>query len=141
MSISSIFAFVLASAAARTKSVQVARPSEEKRIAALEARIAELEGDVERANIQYRRDQDLIDRWRTRAFYAEARIGSAFTQEQAAAALQQQANLAQQYNAQQAMNAQNVYGQGLGQMLGAQQLSPLEWCNCVPARHDLFLKR
>jgi hypothetical protein len=89
MSISSILALVLAGGAAKAKSSQVARPSE-ARIAALEgerdrqyeenvgliARIAELEGDVARANIQYRRDQDLIDIWRKRALFAEAPAGA-----------------------------------------------------------------
>jgi hypothetical protein len=32
---------------------------------------------------------------------------------------------------------QNFYGEGLPQMLGA-QAQALEWCNCVPARHDMF---
>lgn len=56
------------------------------------------------------------------------------------AALQQQ-NLMAQYHQQAAMNAQNFYGQGLGQMLGLAQAQALgDFCNCVPARHDMFLR-
>ena len=157
MSVSSVLAFMLAGVAAKAKSVQVARRSE--RIAELEAerdrqyeenaalivRIAELEGDVARANIQYRRDQELIDIWRDRALTAfdvgrDAPARPDWRQYQAAAAAQAaqaQYNPLAQYNAQQAMNAQNYQAMGL---LGAQQLSPLEWCNCVPARHDMFLR-
>jgi hypothetical protein len=51
---------------------------------------------------------------------------------------------AQQMN----MNAQQAqHHQGLAQQnyfqgnLGAQAQTTLEWCNCVPARHDMFLPR
>jgi hypothetical protein len=48
---------------------------------------------------------------------------------------QQQAQQYQQNLA--AMQQQNSLNQGL---LGAQGLQmPAEWCNCVPARHDMFL--
>jgi hypothetical protein len=48
---------------------------------------------------------------------------------------QQNAQLAQQQ--QLAAMQQNYLNQGL---LGAQGLQmPAEWCNCVPARHDMFL--
>ena len=170
MSVSSILAFVAAGVAAKVKSSQVARLS--KRIEELEgerdrqyeanagliARIAELEDDVHRANVQYRRDQDLIDVWRTRALYAEAPQGALvpagpdfrppqIAQQQAqmlqAQALQQQAYANQglaQYNAQQAMNAQN-YAHGLGAigLLGAQSLIDAElFCNCVPSRSQVW---
>ena len=158
MSISSVLAFVLAGVAAKAKSVQVARRSE--RIAELEAerdrqyeenaalivRIAELEGDVARANIQYRRDQELIDIWRERALGGGAQQPPPQIALQQAAAQLQQA----QYNAQAAMNAQNLGAQYQNQMLGqqvpmgllgAQTLIDAElFCNCVPARHDMFLR-
>jgi len=160
MSVSSVLAFVLAGVAAKAKSVQVARRSE--RIAELEAerdrqyeenaalivRIAELEGDVARANIQYRRDQELIDIWRERALGRPPQVAL----QQAAAQMQAQQNMLAQHNAQAAMNTQNFYNQGaqqyqnqqLGQavgLLGAQSLIDAElFCNCVPARHDMFLR-
>jgi hypothetical protein len=44
---------------------------------------------------------------------------------------------AQQYQQNLGMQQQNYLNQGL---LGAQALQmPAEWCNCVPARHDMFL--
>ena len=148
MSVSSILAFVIAGAAAKVKSVQVARRSQDKRVAELEARIAELEDAIASANAQARRDQELIDIWRERALYAEAPIGALVpagpdfrppqialqqAEQQQAAALRQQQMLAAQYNAQAAMNAQNYYSgaqnglaqlgqaqhpQGLGQPMG-----------------------
>lgn len=157
MSISSILAFVLAGVAAKTKSVQVARRSED-RTRELEARIAELEAAIGAANERARRDQELIDIWRERAL---APAGPDFrppqiAQQQAAmmqAALAQAQHAQQlaQYNQQAAMNAQNFYNQGaqyqnqmLGQAVGlhgAQNLIDAElWCNCVPARHDMFLR-
>jgi hypothetical protein len=181
MSVSSILAFVIAGVAAKVKSVQVARRSED-RIAELEgerdrqyeanagliARIAELEGDVHRANVQFRRDQGLIDMWRERALSIPAAVrpewqrpagppagfgqlqpaGPDFRPPQIAlqqAALQmqaqaQQVQLAQYQGLQNYQAAQNamVYGNSL---LGAQSLVDAElWCNCVPARHDMFLR-
>jgi hypothetical protein len=65
------------------------------------------------------------------------------------AALGQNAMLAQQGQAmaQQGQSQQAAfYGQGLAQMnqglLGAQNLDAGHWhdCNCVPARHDMFLR-
>jgi len=187
MSVSSILAFVLAGVAAKAKSVQVARPSED-RIAELEAererhydkisienvalrtdnadlrrRVSELEDDIARANVQYRRDQDLIDIWRERALVNVPALqappihapppGFGLDLQRAAAAMQQQAQLAQHANHQsqglqglaqyqQAMNAQN-YAQaqafaGMG-LLGAQNLIDAElWCNCVPSRSQVW---
>ena len=55
-----------------------------------------------------------------------------------AMAQSQQANMnAQQAQHHQGLAQQNFYGEGLPQMLG-QQAQALEWCNCVPARHDMF---
>lgn len=179
MSISSILAFVIAGAAAfkgkrdraeespTRKSYKAllaelseARGEAERQYeanAGLIARIAELESDVHRANVQFRRDQDLIDVWRTRALFAEAPPGAIrpagpdfrppqIAQQQSqmlqAQALQQQAyanqanqGLAQQYNAQQ------NYANGLGAMglLGAQSLIDAElFCNCVPSRSQVW---
>lgn len=163
MSVSSILAFVLAGVAAKAKSVQVARRSE--RIAELESerdrqyeanaalimRIAELEGDVHRANIQFRRDQELIDMWRERS--AGAPLGAlvpalpfrpphiAQAQMQQAQAAMQQAQYQglqnqglAQHNAQQSYA--NVAPMGL---LGVQSLIDTElWCNCVPSRSQVW---
>jgi hypothetical protein len=162
MSIASILAFVLAGAA-KTKSVRVARRSEDKtdprfiagydaglndgRLEA-KARIAELEDALAVANAQARRDQELIDLWRERA------LGPTL-QAQAQAQMQAAAQMAQ-YDQQAALNAQNYnaqqyYQQGLlgaqqyqQDLLGAQGLNLIDaklGCNCVPARHDMFLPR
>jgi hypothetical protein len=154
MSISSILAFVAAGVAAKVKSGQVARPSED-RIAELEARIAELEDDIAAANDQARRDQDLIDMWRERALYAVP-AGAAVPArppdvaalppdvaalQQQAAAYHNQAALAQYQGLQNhaAQNAQAFYGQGLGALLGAQSLIDAElFCNCVPSRSQVW---
>ena len=130
MSVSSILAFVLAGVAAKAKSVQVARPSKDRRIAELEARVAELEADIATANELARRDQELIDMWRERALanvpaviaapqpagpdfrppqIAQMLQAQALLQQAQLAQYQQNQGLAQQYNAQQAMNAQNFY--------------------------------
>jgi hypothetical protein len=183
MSISSILAFVIAGAAAfkgkrdraeespTRKSYKAllaelseARGEAERQYeanAGLIARIAELEGDVHRANVQFRRDQGLIDVWRTRALFAEAPPGAIrplgpagpdfrppqIAQQQAqmlqAQALQQQAyaNQANQGLAQQYNNAQQNYANGLGAMglLGAQSLIDAElFCNCVPSRSQVW---
>jgi hypothetical protein len=116
-------------------------------VAKLEARIAELKDDVARANVQARRDQELIDLWRERAL--EWRQQQQAQMLQAQAYQQQQAlhyGLAQ-YNAQQAMNAQNFYaqapfgqaqlGQALG-LIGTQSLNAELWCNCVPSRSQVW---
>ena len=127
----------------------------DKRVAELEARVAELEDAIATANAHARRDQELIDLWRERALAAipaapPAGFGQAMPQialQQAAAAMQgmhqAQAALQQQANAQ-AMAQANFYAQQNGLvagLLGAQNLIEAElWCNCVPARHDLFLR-
>ena len=145
MSVSSILAFVLAGVAAKAKSVQVARPSKD-RIAELEARVAELEADIGAANELARRDQEIIDMWRERALANVPAVIAAPQQnwqlaQQQCALLQQQAALQHaQYNAQQAMNAQNYGLGGTIGLLGAQNLNAELWCNCTPARHDMFLR-
>jgi hypothetical protein len=159
MSISSILAFVIAGVAAKTKSVQVARPHED--VAELKAKVAELEDAIATANVNARRDQELIDIWRERALLAEKAIatgpqpppgfgalrpaGPDFRPPEVAlrqaAAQMQNAQLAQyQYAQQQSAYQHGMQGmQALGQ---AQSLMDTElWCNCVPARHDMFLPR
>jgi hypothetical protein len=64
----------------------------------------------------------------------------------AMAMAQAQCNQAQQAQyQQQALGGQNFYGEGIPQMLGQQhnQLGAqmAGFCNCVPARHDMFLRR
>jgi hypothetical protein len=160
MSISSILAFVLLGTAPfkgpRDRADEKpTRPSYKELKAELgeaRARIAELEGDVHRANIQFRRDQDLIDMWRTRALHAEGPAPIAtqpagpdfrpphIAQAQAAMQQAQQAQLAQ-YQGLAQHNAQQNYANGLGAMglLGAQTLIDAElWCNCVPSRSQVW---
>ena len=107
-------------------------------------RVAELEGQI--AKIAEDRDM-----WRDRALMAEAPrpAGPDFRPTEVARAQELQWMAQAQQNAMQ--NAQLAYQQGLGTigqlaqhqgLLGAQALQmPGEWCNCVPARHDMFLPR
>lgn len=163
MSVSSILAFVLAGVAA--KKARADRPAAKSPTYAelvfdnadLRRRLEELEDDVARANVQYRRDQELIDLWRARAltppggWAAQVPAGPDFRpialQQQHAAQLQQFAHqtnqgLLAQMNAQQAQQAAQMLGmqknrlaQGL---LGSQQLDPGLWCNCVPSRSQVW---
>jgi hypothetical protein len=178
MSVSSILAFVLAGVAVKNRR---ADRQDEKRIAELEAerdrqyeanvgliaRIAELEDDIARANVQARRDQELIDMWREFANTIPPpslpRPAGPDFRPPHIAALQQQAAL-QQIQAQQAQLAQyanqsqsqrqnqglalaqynaqqQMNAQGLANMglLGAQNLIDAElWCNCVPSRSQVW---
>lgn len=164
MSVSSILAFVLAGAAVKNRSVAGQDENRQELIALrvdnadLRRRVEELEGDLARANIQYRRDQELIDLWRARALanIPAPQIGL----QQAAHALQgqtpygQQALMNQQYaqmmeSAQNMQPAQSVQNHGLaqqmqaqalqnGQLLGAQAINPELWCNCVPSRAQVW---
>ena len=114
---------------------------------------AELEGELRLA----RRDLDVMrteldrawaerDSWRQR--YEELRgLGSS---DYAAMQLAQYHQAAQQMNqaqqnqlaGQQQLAAQNAMAFGHGQMLGAQAIAAADfWCNCVPARHDMLLRR
>jgi hypothetical protein len=163
MSVSSILAFVLAGVAAKNRRADRQDENRQELIALrvdnadLRRRVAELEDAVAAANVQARRDQDLIDVWRARAAAADEahtqllarhpRPPAGFGQlpqaaQMQAAAAQMQAQLAQ--HAQNAQLAQYNQAQALGQVVGlagAQSLINAElWCNCVPARHDLFLK-
>ena len=153
MSVSSILAFVLLGARASTGPGD--RPEEKPNrpsYAELKRRVAELEDDVARANVQARLDQELIDLWRERALAnVPAVIAAPQIAQQQAQMLQAQAYHQQaQYNAQQALNAQNLFyaqapfGQAqLGQaqpmgLLGAQQIDAELWCNCVPSRSQVW---
>jgi hypothetical protein len=121
----------------------------------LKARVAELEEAIGAANVQARRDQELIDIWRERAIANVPAVVAgppSLVERQSRAALQQAqaAQLAQQANAQMAQMAQQQYAvqsypSGLLGLLGqgvqaqAQSLMDAEfWCNCVPARHDML---
>ena len=164
MSVSSILAFVLLGARASTGPGD--RPEEKPNrpsYAELKRRVAELEDDVARANVQARLDQELIDLWRERALanvpavIAAPQIAQQQAQMLQAQAYQQQAYQQQalhnqglaHHNAQLAMNAQNFYAQApfgqaqLGQaqpmgLLGAQQIDAELWCNCVPSRSQVW---
>ena len=134
MSVLSSLALLLTAAVHREQSAA--------ELAKAKARIAELEDAIATANVQARRDQELIDIWRERA-YINARPSLAqYNQQQAAGQMQAQQALMAQYNQQ---PAQNFYNQGAqqyhNQLLGAQTLIDAElFCNCVPARHDMLLR-
>ena len=127
MSVLSTLALLVTAASAK---LRPAREDPARAIADLEAQRDEL-----------RRERD---DWRARAEAWRARAITDIppTQElQWYAAAQQLAQqMAQQNQAYQQQNAkmvqQNLYQQGL---LGAQGLNPELFCNCVPARHDMFL--
>ena len=105
-------------------------------VIALRRRIAELERDNKWLREQHRSARAHID-WLNERLYAPRPAVAA--QQMAQAQYQQgladfnaQMAMRQQLAAQQAMqNAQNF------QALGAQML---DFCNCVPARHDMFLR-
>ena len=108
---------------------------DDKRIAELEARVAELEDAIATANAHARRDQELIDLWRERALAAIPGPQAApqillhqMAQAQNAAAAQ----LAQNPQAQQNQGAQAI---GL---LGAQMIDAELYCNCVPSRSQVW---
>jgi hypothetical protein len=150
MSISSLFAFVLAGAAVKNR----ADRREANRIAELEARIGELEDAIATANAHARRDQELIDLWRERALaaipgpppqaapqiplrQAAAQQAQAALQQQYAAAAMQQNALAQQQQ-QNALAQANYQNLGLAG-LGAQGLIDAQFfCNCVPSRSQVW---
>jgi hypothetical protein len=160
MSVSSILAFVIAGAAAfkgpRDRAEESPKRKAYKALVAelgeARARVVELEGDVARANVQYRRDQELIDLWRERALgppvgfgQLQQPAGPDFRPPQIAlqqAALQQQAQqsqLAQAQTALQQMANQGQLAQYGNSLLGAQNLIDAElWCNCVPSRSQVW---
>ena len=123
----------------------------------------EINPDVEitRLKDQLNKVADDRDMWRERALEAEDRAivtvdapqpaGPDFRPPELAQWQEAQWRQAQAQSLQNAANAQLAQSQvwaqqqGLGQMgylLGAQSLLMSgEWCNCVPARHDMFLPR
>ena len=121
MSVLSTLALLVTAASAK---LRPAREDPARAIAELEAQRDEL-----------RRERD---DWRARAEAWRARAITDIppTQElQWYAAAQQLAQQMAQQNQLAAMQTPN-YQQGL---LGAQALNPSMFCNCVPARHDMFL--
>jgi hypothetical protein len=165
MSISSILAFVFAGAAA-LKAKPDRRDENRQELIALRVdnadlrrRVDELTIERDELNAQIRRDQDVIDTWRARAFYAEMPDGAAVPvpvpqmslyldaqrrARNAQAALVAYANaqhnqMAAQQNLQMAAQQNLAAYQNQG-LLGAQTFDPQLWCNCVPARHDLFIR-
>jgi hypothetical protein len=132
----------------------------------LERRLKNLRGDLVISRIQADRWRALVERYQGREeqqrpagpdfgvhqiteemrlrlqaqFQAQQLMAMAQSQQVNAQQAQYQQNLAQQNLAQQNLAQQNFYGEGLPQMLGS-QAQALEWCNCVPARHDMFLPR
>jgi methylphosphotriester-DNA--protein-cysteine methyltransferase len=103
-------------------------------------RIEELEAQLE--NLQARLDVALEDAHRQWEENQRLRALEVIDQR-----LQQMANavMQQQYAAMQAQAAQSFYAgnpfqQTQNQMLGMQNIGFDHFCNCVPARHDMFLR-
>lgn len=148
MSVLTTLALVAATAAAK---IRLADPADKKRIAELEGELAGLKIDLADA----RRDLDAArreaefhraeaDMWAQRAYQAlhslpyQAALqpaGPDFRPPDTALRQTQAAQLAQ-YQQMAAMQAQNLNRQALG----AQNFFSQEYCNCVPARHDMFLR-
>lgn len=101
----------------------------------LEARVQELESEIDRLLRLNERAAGRIQE-----LEAGNRASYQLAQYQQAA---QQMNQAQQNQlaAQQMQAMQNAMAFGQ-QILGAQAIAPADfWCNCVPARHDMLLRR
>jgi hypothetical protein len=114
---------------------------QDDRVAELEAQIAKIADDRdmwrERAleRIEARPPQAAGPDFRPPQL-AQAQLAQ-WQQAQGLAMAQYAQQQAQQYQQNLGMQQQNYLNQGL---LGAQGLQmPAEWCNCVPARHDMFL--
>ena len=114
---------------------------QDDRVAELEAQIAKIADDRdmwrERAlqRIEARPPQPAGPDFRPPQL-AQAQLAQ-WQQAQGLAMAQYAQQQAQQYQQNLGMQQQNYLNQGL---LGAQGLQmPAEWCNCVPARHDMFL--
>jgi predicted nucleic acid-binding Zn-ribbon protein len=126
MSVLSTLALLVTTAAVKSK------PKKADRVAALEAEIAGLKGDL--ADVRRDLDQALSQHDALRD-ELERRLLRHGEHRRNQAALQQYAAL---------QNAQaQVYGQGLAQqqgLLGAQALGEM-WCNCVPSRAQVWAAR
>lgn len=156
MSVSSILAFVLAGAAAKAKSVQVARRSDDRIAELIALRIdnADLRRELDQARADYDALRRATDFGHSHGLQAPQPAGPDFRpphialQQQAAALqMQAQANMqAQQAQLAQYQGLQNAYqNQGLAQnlagmgWLGAQNLIDAElFCNCVPSRSQVW---
>lgn len=102
-------------------------------ITELKAKIDDLTRERDEARVER-------DRWRSLAFSWERRYELASEYPNLAQRMAQHAQMAQHPQmAQQAQMAMmNAYPQG---MLGAQGLQlPADYCNCVPARHDMLIR-
>jgi chromosome segregation ATPase len=98
----------------------------------LERRLKNLQGDLDGW-------MDIAQRWRARyearrSDEAEILQAQAQAQHLMAIVQRQQAQYAQSQQHHQGLAQQNYFQVGLG------QAQALEWCNCVPARHDMFLR-
>ena len=115
MTLSSILALLAMVPLARRSPSQ---SSDDKRVAELQARVDDLERELEVARAALRPlpyHQITEDMRQCMMLQSQA----------------QQQQLAQQS---QALAAQQFYGQGLGQILGAQAQGNWPYCNCVPGR-------
>jgi hypothetical protein len=145
MSVSSILAFVLAGVAVKKSRAptDVGDKTHPRFVAGYDAGLNDGKLEAEARIGELERDYDALRREnaaQARALSEPPRRFGQHPLQQHELALQQsqaaQAQLAQYQNYQQ--------NQGLGQamgLLGAQNLIDTElWCNCVPARHDMFLR-
>jgi hypothetical protein len=126
----------------------------DRKIRALEAQVDDLKREMDDhiASITRQRDDCLAiaESWRRRFFDAVPPTEEELRQRQQTRQMQMQmlaqVQLMHVQLAQQNMNAQNAQSAyhhgplgGLGQMNEAQALLDVErFCNCVPARHDMF---
>lgn len=113
-------------------------PEKSDRERELEGRVQELEEALELARLE--RDsarRRLDDAWDMLARLGNQRIGERL---EAVTPAQQHRRMLAQYAAQQAQQAAANYQQLANPLLqAAQQAMNPYFCNCVPARHDMFL--
>jgi SLT domain-containing protein len=100
----------------------------------LNRQLTNFERDLAIARLQADRWRALVERREEQRVSEEMLRAQTQTQQLMAMAYQQQANInAQQAQQGQALAQQNYFQGNLGS-----QAQALEWCNCVPARHDMF---
>ena len=134
MSILTTIALMAGSFAAKIR--QIKPNPMDVEIARLQVKVNELKAKID--DLDRERDSwyELMQAWRSR--YYELRDAPRVTQQRPTPqSLQQDYTVWQAHRAMQCQNAQamqNVFHQGLGAQI--EQFV----CNCVPARHDLFLR-
>ena len=103
-----------------------------ERVAELQARVDELERELDAVRRAWRE----AETWRQQAVAQQPLQVHQITEDMRQRMMLQAQAQAQQAQMQQnhGLAAQQFYGQGLGQILGAQAQNDWPYCNCVPGR-------